>query len=150
MENCFLLCCHDSLLIGTRSECDRFSCQGKHLPVFNLYHHKNNNEYFYCLNRDQLGQYWQCVVGDRDAFCPDRCEKCNVCKEMADVFTELQDSSFFYPNTSVANNQEVIPYQLVLWRVFTSIIDKNNKKVRIDIGKSISKHGLVLDYGNTC
>ena len=109
MENRFLLFCHDSLLICTWSECDRFSCQGKHLPMFNLYHHKNNNEYFYCLNWDQLGQYWQCVVEDRDAFCPDRCEKCNVCKEMADVFTELQDSYFFYPNTSVANNQEVIP-----------------------------------------
>ena len=44
MENRFLIRCHDSLLIGTRSECDRFSCQeGKHLPVFNLYYHKNNN-----------------------------------------------------------------------------------------------------------
>ena len=75
MENRFLLCCHDSLLIGTQSECDRFSCQGKRLPVFNLYHHKNNNEYFYCLNRDQLGQYWQCVVEDRDSFCPDRCKR---------------------------------------------------------------------------
>ena len=50
MENRFFLCCHDSLLIDTRSECDRFSCQGKHLPVFNLYHHQNNNEYFCCLN----------------------------------------------------------------------------------------------------
>ena len=44
MENRFLICCRDSLLIGTRSECNRFSCQeGKHLPVFNLYYHKNNN-----------------------------------------------------------------------------------------------------------
>ena len=149
MENRFLLCCHDSLLIDTRSECDRFSCQGKHLPVFNLYRYKNNNEYFYCLNRDQLGQYWQCVVEDRDAFCPNICKKCNVCKEMADVFTELQGRYFFYPNTSVVNNQEVIPYQPILWRVFTSIIDKNNKKFRIEIGKSIPKHGLVLDYGKT-
>ena len=48
---------------------------------------------------------------------------------MADVFTELQDSYFFYPNTSSANNEEVIPYQPILWRVFTSIIDKNNKKI---------------------
>ena len=118
--------------------------------MFNLYYHKNNNEYFYCLNRDQLGQYWQCVVEDRDAFCPDRCEKCNVCKEMADVFTELQNSYFFSPNASVENNQEVIPYQPVLWIVFTSIIDKNNKKFRIKIGKSIPKHSLVLDYGKTC
>ena len=31
MENRFLICFHDSLLIGTRSECDRFCCkEGKH------------------------------------------------------------------------------------------------------------------------
>ena len=88
MENCFLLCCHDSLLIGTRSECEIILNKNTH---YYSYYHMNNNEYFYCLNRDQLGQYWQCVVGGRDAFCPDRCEKCNACKEMADVFTELQD-----------------------------------------------------------
>ena len=52
MENCFLNCCYDSLLIGTRSECDRFSYQeGKHDPVFNLYYHKVNNEYFHCVSR---------------------------------------------------------------------------------------------------
>ena len=138
MDNRFLICCHDSLLIGTRSECDRFSCQErKHLPVFNLYHHKNNNEYFYCLDRDQLGQYRQCVVEDRDFFCPSRWDQCNICKEMSDVLTELQDSYFFYPKTSVANDQEEIPYQPVLWRVFTSMINKNNKKFRIEIGNSI-------------
>ena len=114
MENHFLNCCYDSLLIGTQSECDRLSCQGNQLHVFNLYYHKNNNEYFYCLNRDQLGQYWQCVVEDRDLFCPNRCDQCNICKEMSDIFTELQDSYFFYPKTSVANNQEEIPYQPVL------------------------------------
>ena len=46
MKNRFLTCCHDSLLIGTRSECDRLSCQGNYLPVFHLHYHKNNNEYF--------------------------------------------------------------------------------------------------------
>ena len=90
MKNRFLNCCYHSLLIGTRSECDRLSCQGNHLPVFNLYYHKNNNEHFYCLNRDQLGQYWQCGVEDRDSFCPSRCDQCNICKKMSDVFTELQ------------------------------------------------------------
>ena len=49
------------------------------------------------MNRQQLGQYWQCVIADRDAFCPEKCEKCSICKEMADVFVELQDSFFFYP-----------------------------------------------------
>ena len=76
-------------------------------------------------------------------------QKINVCKEMADVFTELQDSYFFYPNTSVTNNQEVIWYQPVLWHVFTSVIDKN-KKLCIEIGKSIPHCGLVLNYEKTC
>ena len=87
MENCFLICCHDSLLIGTRSECDRFTCEeGKRSPVFNLYFHKANNEYLYFVNREQLGQYWRCVVEDQDKFCPSRCDKCNICKEMSDMF----------------------------------------------------------------
>ena len=108
MENRFEICCHDSLLVGTRSECDRLSCEGKHKPVFNLYYHKANSEYFYCVNREQLGQYWRCVVEDRDAFCPGKCDKCNMCKEMSDVFAELQDYA--------ANSQEEIPYQPILWR----------------------------------
>ena len=76
MENRFSLCCFDSLLIGTRSECDRLGCEeGKHSPPFNLYYHKKNNRYFYCLNRDQLGQYWKCMVEDRDNFCPQKKSK---------------------------------------------------------------------------
>ena len=69
---------------------------------------------------------------------------------MSDVSGELLDSNIYYPKTSVANNQEEIPYQPVLWRVFTSVIDKNNKKFRIEIGKSIPHCGLVLNYGKTC
>ena len=109
-------------------ECDRFSFQeGKHVPAFNLCYHKGNNEYFYYINRKQLGQYWRCVVEDRDAFCPSRCDKCNICNEMAEIFSELQDSYFFYPRTSVANNPEDIPYPPVLWRIFKSVINKGNK-----------------------
>ena len=71
MVNHFLLCCYDSLLVGTRSECDRFSFQeGKHSPVFNLYFHKTNNEYFSCINREQLGQYWKCVVEEKLPYQP--------------------------------------------------------------------------------
>ena len=67
MENRFLTCCFDSVLIGTRSECDRLSCEHeKHFPEFEVYYHKVNNRYFYCLNRKQLGQYWRCVIKDRD------------------------------------------------------------------------------------
>ena len=149
MENRFEICCHDSLLIGTRSECDRFTCEGKHELVFNWYYHKANCEYFCCVNREQLGQCWRCVE-DRDAFCPDKCDKCNMCKEMSDVFAELRDSYFFYPRTYAANSQEEIPYQPILWRIFTSIIDKNNKRFRIETGKLIPNRGLILNYGKTC
>ena len=149
MENRFEICCHDSLLIGTRSECDRLSFEGKHEPVFNWYYHKANCEYFYCVSREQLGQYWHCVVEDRDAFCPDKCDKYNMCKETSDVFAEPQDSYFIYPRTDAANSQEEIPYQPILWRILTSIIDKN-KRFRIETGKLIPNRGLVLNYGKTC
>ena len=101
------------------------------------------------MNRKQLGEYWRCVTEDGDSFCLDRCDKCNICKAMSDVFAELQDSYFFYPNSHQANNQEEVPYQPILWKVFTSVIDKNNKKFRIEIGKSIPNLGLVLNHGKT-
>ena len=151
MENRFLLCCHDSLLIGIRPECDRFTCkEGKHSPVFILYFHKANNEYFYCIKREQLGQYWRCVVEDRDRYCPTRCDKCNICKEMSDVFTELQDSYFFNPKTNLANKQDELPYEPVLWHIFNSVKNKNNKNFRIEIAKLIPHSALVLNYGKTC
>ena len=146
----FLICCHDSLLIETRSECDRLSFEGKHTPVFILYYHKVDKEYFYCLKRDQLGQYWQYVIEDTDVFCPDRCDKCNIFKEISDDFTQLQNSYYFYPKTDVTNNHEEIPYQPILWRIFAGVIDKNNKKFRTEIGKSIPNRGLVLNYRKTC
>ena len=60
MVNRFLICCFGSVLIGTRSECDRISCEHeKHSPEFKVYYHKVNDRYFCCLNRKHLGQYWQ-------------------------------------------------------------------------------------------
>ena len=150
MENGFLKYCFDSLLIGTRSECDRFRCQeGNHNPAFKLYHHKVNNEYFYWVNRDQLGQYWKCMVDDRDYICPQKCDKCAICKEMTDMFTELTYSYFSYPKTSVANNQEEIPWQPVRRRVFNSVINKNDNNFCIEIEESIPHRGFILNYGKT-
>ena len=52
MENPFSVCFHDSLLVGTQSECDRLSCEHeKHSGEFDVSYHKANNEYFYCLYR---------------------------------------------------------------------------------------------------
>ena len=150
MENLFLNCCVDFTLVGTRSDCDRRSCNGNHDPVFDLYYQRTNNEYCYCLNRNQLGQYWQCVVKDRDTFCPSHCDTCTICKEMSDVCIELKDAYFCSPNNNVANNAESKPYQSVLWRVFTSIIDKNRRQFYIGIAKSDPSDNLILNYGKTC
>ena len=66
MGNRFLNCCFDYTLTGTCSECDRLSYEGNHDPVFNLYYHKINKSWCYCLNRNQLRQYWKGIVQDRD------------------------------------------------------------------------------------
>ena len=78
-----------------------------------MYYHKNNNETCYCLNRNQLCQYWQCVVKDRGTFCPGHCDSYPICKE-TNAFVELQVAYIFCPNTTQANNQESKPYQPVL------------------------------------
>ena len=90
------------------------------------------------------------MVEDRDSFCTSKCDKCNICKKMTDVFVELQDSYFFYPKTSDANSYEEIPHQPILWQLFNSVIDKKNKKICIEIGKSIPHTQLVLNYRKTC
>ena len=90
------------------------------------------------------------MVEDRDSYCSGRCDQCAICKEMSDVFTQLQDSYYFYPKTSLANNQEKLPYQPVLWGVFNSVINKEKENFRIEIAKSIPHSGLVLNYGKTC
>ena len=70
-------------------------------------------------------------------------------KQCQMFFAKLQDSYLFYPNSHQANNHEEVPYQPILWRMFSSVIDKNNKKFRIEIGKSITNLGLVLNHGKT-
>lgn len=65
------------------------------------------------------------------------------------VFSELQDNLFFHPKITVANNHDKIPYHHVLWRIFTSTLDKRKKRFRIEIEKSIPNFGLVLDHGQT-
>ena len=54
-------------------------------------------------------------------------------------FLSCKTGGFFYSKTTVANNHDEIPYQPVLWHVFTSILDKKNRKFRLEIAKSIEK-----------
>ena len=88
------------------------------------------------------------MVEDRDSFCTSKCDKCNICKKMTDVFVEF--NYFFYPKTGDAKNYEEIPHQSILWQSFNSVIDKKNKKICIEIGKSIPHTQLVLNYRKTC
>ena len=60
---------------------------------------------------------------------------------MCDVFSELQESWFFCRKTTAANNHDEIPYPPVLWRVFTSILDK--KKIE-NLGLKYQSHFLIL------
>ena len=114
MENRFTKCSFDFEVVSFHSECDRSNCKGNQDPAFAVFYQRANNEYCYCLNRKQLGQYWRCIVEDTNFLCLSRCERCKACKEMSHVFVELQDSYFFIPNTKVANNYEDKPYQPVL------------------------------------
>ena len=55
----------------------------------------------------------------------------------------------FFIQKLLANNRDEIPYQPVLWRIFTSTLNKRNEKVRIEIAKSVPNTGFVLDYRQT-
>ena len=147
MDNRFEKCCFDYDVIRSTTQCDWLNFEEKLNPAFTAYYHKNNNEFCYCLNCEQLGQCWRCIVEDNALLCPTNCEKCTVCKETCHIFTELQDSWFFYPNTKVQTISKSKSYQPVKWRIFTAA---NKKGFRIQIAKSVPHIGLVVDDGRTC
>ena len=121
--------CFDAQEVGTRKECDRLSCDGKHTE-FALFFHEKNNQYFYCLNKKQLEEYWGCIVKDQDVFCSEKCNNCVVCKFLTNTYDELKSTYFF-------SARKDIPHKHILWQIFTDVIDKNNKIIfRIKIGKT--------------
>ena len=95
MENHFEKCCFDFHIIRSSTQCDRLNCEAKLNTAFTVYYHNVNNEYCYCLNCEQLGQYWRCIVQDNASLYPTKCEKCMVCKEVSHIFTEPQNSWVF-------------------------------------------------------
>ena len=48
---------------------------------------------------------------ERETFCPERCDNCNICHDFLKMFQELQESYFFSP-------REIMDYQPVAWRIF--------------------------------
>ena len=141
MAYSFQKCCFDSEKIGLVKEFDRMFCILNESHNFDVFFHRNNDESFYCLNRKQLKEYWQCVQEDRKSFCPEHCDKCLVCDEHAPVFENLLDSYFFGANKD--------KHQSVLWKVFFEHGNKQ-RKFRIEIAKTTESEHLVLDYGSAC
>ena len=143
MTNRFELCCHDYDLFRKTSQCERVYCSGNHNPQFSVYFHKINNRFCYCLNREQLGQYWRCVAKDREWFCPRSCGHCEICKEVTHMFSELKDAHFFTLNATIF---EDLPYQPIAWRIFSA----NKSELYIQIAKSKKSLGIITDHGEVC
>ena len=107
-----------------------------------VYFHKVNNKSCYCFNRKQLRHYWFCIKQDREKLCLKSCSRCEICKEISHIFSELTDAYFFTPKKSTDEND--IPFQPVLWRVFSA------NEVYIEIAKSKKSIGIITDYGEVC
>ena len=140
MSYYFEKCYFDADAIGKRTECDRLSCKGKNTE-FTLFFHKVKNTSFYCLNKKQLEEYWKCIVKDQEVFCPEKCNKCDVCEFLSKASEELKDSWFFTPNKSLS-------YQPILWQIFTKD-QKNNSVLRTEIAKTVKATGRFY-HGEAC
>lgn len=83
--------CFDFDIVHSSFEYDRLTCDSKHDPVFKILFNKSTNEYCYCLNREQLEQYWDCVSKNWEAICLKKCNifdifnKCVLCQEITDI-----------------------------------------------------------------
>ena len=142
----FEKCCHDFDLVRKTSQFDWINCFANHDLQFSVYFHKNNNSSCYCLNSRLLGQYWRCIINDRDYFCPSACEQCKICKDVSHIFSELQDAYFFNPNTHI-HSFENLPDQPVAWRIFSAT---NKKPLSIQIAKPKLSLGTITDDGEVC
>ena len=150
MENRFLNCCFNFQLVGHHFECDRINCKGNHSPEFPVYREKSLGLHCYCLNRQQLGQYWRCILEDCNFLCQSQCGRCSICNEMSHIFVKLQDVYFFQPNVTCRSASDEKPLQPVMWRIFNRNISNNNNFFDTEIAKSIPHIGIVTNYAKTC
>ena len=82
-----------------------------------------------------------CNCRTTQAFCPDKCGFCEICKEFDQISDCLKRSYFFSPR--VDDN-----YQPVLWRVILKKMDKS-QNFRIEIAETVKANHLVLNYHKT-
>ena len=78
---------------------------------------------------------------DQEVFCPEKCNKFDVCEFLSIAYGKLKDSWFFTPNKG-------LPYQPILWQIATED-QKNNSVFRIEIVKTVKATGRVY-HGETC
>ena len=106
MSYYFQKCCFDSKK-SVVIEYNRMTClNGDHKfekYLFRCKYDDKLSERFYCLNRKQFGEYCHCVINDRDTFCPEKCDQCDICEEFAEVFEHLKDAYFFQMNHQSIN-----------------------------------------------
>ena len=95
MENRFLNCCFNFQLVGQHFDCDRINSKGNHSPEFPVYCEKSLGLHCYCLNCQQLGQYWRCILKIAIFLYQSQCGRCSNCSEMSHIFVKLQDVYFF-------------------------------------------------------
>ena len=104
---------------------------------------KINKRSCYCLNHEQLGQYWCCAAKDREWFCPRSCGHCEICKEVTHMFSELKDAHFFTPNATIF---EDLSYQPIAWHIFSA----NKSELYIQVAKSKKSLDIITDHGEVC
>ena len=100
------------------------------------------------MNHKELGQYWQLSLQIEMLFVLKNVKNAVFVKKWQMFLLNCKIVSFFI-HKSVAYNFDQVPYQPKFWRVLNSVIDKRNKKFRIEIGKSIPHTEFVLNYGRT-
>ena len=150
MENRFSNCCFDFEVVGFHSECGRLICKGNHSPAFTIYREKPHGFHCYCLNQQQLDQYWRCIVEDCKFMCPSECGHCGICREMSCIFVELQEAYFFQPNLICRSASDDKPFQPVMWRVFNRNINKNNTFLRLKLQNQFHILALLQIMGRHC
>ena len=81
---CFMECCFEFQKTRIIEECNLMGCERKH--HFQEYFVEKEDDRkklarFYCLDRKQQREYWHWAQKEREIFCPEHCDNCNICHD---------------------------------------------------------------------